>query len=811
MNSKVTHFKSNVIFLVILLFTLITSGISAQLVTNGGFESSEVDTVSDMDVEGWLIAIASGANAIFEIVDDTVQQGEKALKITVSAIGGNAWDIQVVADSIPVQQGETYRYSVWAKSSESSQINFTVGNYAYTEYSGVIRPSCPNVTTEWQEYTFTFTVNDAVTYIRAPIHLSIAANVGAIIYIDNLQIIDVEQELASRNPIIVETESGIIGSEFDSLQTEDGSIQYISISTDYNQTTGASDHPGENRTVSYEIKFPDTGTYDLFARLRVGAAGYNDDSFFYGNGFGGKNAETPADWIMVNGLQEAGFTSPNAVVREQGGLGNGMWKWVNLSRNGFQSGNFLQFSVDFPDSLTKIFVIGARENGFDLDKFVFGRSELYFTVTNLDSGQAGSETDPNELPEELDPIALGKDKFLGNVYSTSQLPRYTEFWNQVTPENAGKWASVEGTRNNMNWGALDAAYALAKDNGFPFRYHVLIWGNQQPGWIESLPSNEQLEEIEEWFAAVAERYPDIDYLEVVNEPLHDPPDGPGDGNYIDALGGSNDLYGTGWDWIIKAFELAIEYFPDSTKLMINDYNIVNSDANTTNYLNIINLLMERELIDGIGVQGHAFSTRGSMTTITNNLNRLAETGLPIQVCELDIDGSSDQVQLEDYQEIIPKFWENPAVEGITLWGWRPGMWRTDEMAFLVSNDGTERPALVWLRDYIQSTILVSVENPVFEIPQAFYLSNNYPNPFNPTTTISYQLPVTSHLIIKVYNLLGKEVATLFEGVQLAGDYVASFDGSGLAGGVYLYQMKARQINARQANNFVETKKFVLLK
>ena len=59
--------------------------------------------------------------------------------------------------------------------------------------------------------------------------------------------------------------------------------------------------------------------------------------------------------------------------------------------------------------------------------------------------------------------------------------------------------------------------------------HTLVWGNQQPGWIEALPPAEQLTEIEEWFAAVAARYPDIDFIDVVNEPLHDPPDGEGDG------------------------------------------------------------------------------------------------------------------------------------------------------------------------------------------------------------------------------------------------------------------------------------------
>ena len=99
-------------------------------------------------------------------------------------------------------------------------------------------------------------------------------------------------------------------------------------------------------------------------------------------------------------------------------------------------------------------------------------------------------------------LARGQEKFLGNVYSRAQIPDFEKYWNQVTPENAGKWGSVERTRDEMNWDTLDAVYKLAKDNGFIFRYHVLIWGNQQPAWIETLPTEEQREEIFEFYKKV---------------------------------------------------------------------------------------------------------------------------------------------------------------------------------------------------------------------------------------------------------------------------------------------------------------------
>ena len=93
--------------------------------------------------------------------------------------------------------------------------------------------------------------------------------------------------------------------------------------------------------------------------------------------------------------------------------------------------------------------------------------------------------------------------------------------------------------------------------------------------------------------------------------------------------------------------------------------------------------------------------------------------------------------------------------------------------------------------------------PSNDVPHTFFLGQNYPNPFNPTTVISYQLPVRSKISLKVDNLLGQEVATLFEGIRQPGNYTATFDGKGLASGVYLYCLRA--------SNFMETKKLILLK
>ncbi|MEJ2049639.1 MAG: endo-1,4-beta-xylanase, partial [Calditrichota bacterium] len=385
----------------------------------------------------------------------------------------------------------------------------------------------------------------------------------------------------------------------------------------------------------------------------------------------------------------------------------------------------------------------------------------------------------------------------------AQIQNFEAYWNQVSPENAGKWGSVEGIRDNMNWGGLDAAYALAKDNGFPFHFHVLIWGAQQPGWIDddTLTTADQLEEITEWFQEVANRYPNIDYLEVVNEPLpnHNPPDGTsGRANYKEALGGDGT---TGWDWVVNAFQMARDIFPAETKLMINDFGILSSTSSTAQYLGIIRLLQSQDLIDIIGVQGHAFTTTAPTVTMIRNLDSLATTGLPIQVTELDIDGPSDAIQLQDYQRIFPALYEHPGVEGITLWGWRPGLWRAS--ANLINNDGSERPALEWLRTYLDTVdVTVSIEH-FTELPIEFNLSNNYPNPFNPSTTIKFALPKSSKVRLSVYNLLGQEVAVVLNQNVNAGYHEITFNGSDLSSGVYFYKLVAGE--------FIRVKKMMLVK
>jgi photosystem II stability/assembly factor-like uncharacterized protein len=95
------------------------------------------------------------------------------------------------------------------------------------------------------------------------------------------------------------------------------------------------------------------------------------------------------------------------------------------------------------------------------------------------------------------------------------------------------------------------------------------------------------------------------------------------------------------------------------------------------------------------------------------------------------------------------------------------------------------------------------EEQIDEVPRTYFLSNNFPNPFNPSTKIKYSVPQSSNIILKVFDVLGNEIETLVDEEKPAGKYEVEFDASTLTSGVYFYQL--------DAGDFVQTKKMILLK
>jgi hypothetical protein len=128
-----------------------------------------------------------------------------------------------------------------------------------------------------------------------------------------------------------------------------------------------------------------------------------------------------------------------------------------------------------------------------------------------------------------------------------------------------------------------------------------------------------------------------------------------------------------------------------------------------------------------------------------------------------------------------------------------------KIRFRLTSDGNTLGAGWWVDDikltnYCMGTVGVPGNT---KIPKTFALEQNYPNPFNPVTVIKYQLPSAEKVSVKVFDILGKEVATLVNENKQPGYYEVSFDASNLASGLYFYRI--------EAGSFVETKKMMLIK
>ena len=304
-------------------------------------------------------------------------------------------------------------------------------------------------------------------------------------------------------------------------------------------------------------------------------------------------------------------------------------------------------------------------------------------------------------------LSSNPDKFLGNITTSYNVDygneKFYTLWNQITPENESKWASIEGSRRgSFNWGGCDNAYNYAKNHNFPFKFHCLIWGAQYPDWLNNLSTSEQYKAIVEWMDAIKKHYPDLPLIDVVNEavPGHQP------APYKAALGGDGK---TGYDWIIKAFELAHERWPDAI-LIYNDYNTFQWQR--TEFINLVRTLRDAGApIDAYGCQSHDLTDmnvsnfKSAMTEIQNALK------MPMYSTEYDIGTSDDNLQLQRYKEQIPYMWEADYCAGITLWGYIYGRtWTTDGNSGII-RDGKDRPAMTWLREYMKSEKAQNAKSP----------------------------------------------------------------------------------------------------
>ena len=334
-------------------------------------------------------------------------------------------------------------------------------------------------------------------------------------------------------------------------------------------------------------------------------------------------------------------------------------------------------------------------------------------------------------------LSTNPNKFLGNITTGNNNMdfngfKFSDYWNQVTPENATKWASVEGTRGQYNWGGADNAFNYAKNHNFPFKFHCFVWGSQYPGWIKDLSPSERYKAIEEWMDAAKKHYPDLQLIDVVNEAM----EGHQNDTYLmrEALGGKGK---TGYDWLIKAFEMAHERWPNAI-LIYNDYNVLQWGVNE--FIGLVGTLRDAGApIDAYGCQAHHFTLNNCpQSTLKNNLSTI-QNGLkmPMYVTEYDINFDNDADQEKRYKEQIPLFWEADYVAGVTLWGWFVGNTWAENTGLIKNNQ--ERSALKWLRDYMATD---AAKNAIGPFPGAKKEASIYIRPAALKVARGDVLPIT---------------------------------------------------------------------
>ncbi|MDH3269120.1 MAG: T9SS type A sorting domain-containing protein, partial [Ignavibacteria bacterium] len=129
-------------------------------------------------------------------------------------------------------------------------------------------------------------------------------------------------------------------------------------------------------------------------------------------------------------------------------------------------------------------------------------------------------------------------------------------------------------------------------------------------------------------------------------------------------------------------------------------------------------------------------------------------------------------------------------------------WEPEELGgyYTTSEERDSIPAHLYFYPRLDSTVFVVDDS---ELPVVHSLFQNFPNPFNPATTVKYQIPEFSFVTLKVYDVLGSEIVTLVNNGKPAGSYEVEFNATTLPSGVYFYRL--------QSGSFVETKKMILLK
>jgi endo-1,4-beta-xylanase len=315
-----------------------------------------------------------------------------------------------------------------------------------------------------------------------------------------------------------------------------------------------------------------------------------------------------------------------------------------------------------------------------------GRTAAAGLAALLSAGGCGSSGSPSQAPSAapgaeharqappLRTAAAASGRLVGAAVTASLLqsdpdyaPVLARHFNYVTAENELKWRSIEAERGHRDYAAADQIVRFALSNGQSIKGHTLIWHEYVPDWFEALPPDQARQAVESHIRATVGRYRgQIATWDVVNEAIEDGGAGLRDTPHLRKLGP---------DYIAMAFRLAHEVDADAL-LTYNDTAEGLGAKSDAVYALVRDLVQRGVPIGGVGLQMHLdVLTAPSPREIADNMRRLGELGLRVNISEMDVriaGISGDPGRLEEqrrvYHDVVAVCLAEPACDAVTFWG-----------------------------------------------------------------------------------------------------------------------------------------------
>jgi len=269
-------------------------------------------------------------------------------------------------------------------------------------------------------------------------------------------------------------------------------------------------------------------------------------------------------------------------------------------------------------------------------------------------------------------------------------------FDSLSPENAMKFAPLEGSRGQFNFGPADKIVNFAQEHNMRMRGHTLVWHIEVPGWVDGLSNAEAASALENHIKQVVGHYKGkVKQWDVVNEALED------DGSLRDTVWKQK----LGDSYIEQAFKWAREADPNA-QLCYNDFGMESagtmSDGNNLAPKSDAVLAMVKDFkargipIDCVGLQTHSFGDYpGRGADLLANMKRLGEAGVKVEITELDSELGADR-----YAEIGKACKDSGYCTGMTTWGLQDSTSYRNDNPLLFDSNLNPKPAYAALMDAI---------------------------------------------------------------------------------------------------------------